>query len=434
MEGQFYSGVAKGLADEALAAEVARQMLASLKGERSAAPLSEAVRAARAAGLGVSEMERMSGYTRQTISAVLRELDEDGAAKSTADVTLLTRQVLVALCAAGGQVPLAELASRLRLAPARVHGALLSLRAQGLATLDASAGRSREQLSAAPGPLASDVLRALFDDLFLRRPDSFSVYLRIEPEDRGKVEGAARRLMSINEHTLMDARVAPSVMSGPELVLAIHAPTSRMAVQIACDIWGELRKRAKLPEAPPQIADVIGPSPLPCGESAVLDAFMSAIAATASDAADGAMRTRMRYPGGVDEHSLACRALTSAARVLRRSLDQPKDPRPISDAEAAWSELEIVRGLRLDKPREPIRRAVEAALELAADRLGPFRGGELGSVVAPGGTRRVLERIRPAPEDLVRMAELAGRAVGAAARVGTADAATEMLEVIAPQR
>jgi len=120
--------------------------------------------------------------------------------------------------------------------------------------------------------------------------------------------------------------------------------------------------------------------------------------------------------------------------VLRRTLNQPKDPRPISDAEAAWSELEIVRGLSLDKPREPIRRAVKEALELAADRLGPFRGGEVGSFAAPGGTRRVLERIRPALDDLVRMAELAGRAVGTAARIGTADAAAEMLEVIAPRR
>lgn len=430
MELHAHSGIARGLAAADLPAEVARQMLAALKGERSQAPLSEAVRTGRVTGLGVSEMERMSGYTRQTIATVMRQLDSEQT-ESTADTTLLTRQVLVALCAAGGEVPLTELASRLRLDPARVHGALLALAAQGLANLAQSGGRGREHLSATPGPLATDVLRTLFDDLFLRRPDSFSVYLRIDTDERAAIEATAPALLSDHEYTLIEARVAPSVMSGPELALAIHAPTSRMAVQIAGDVWTDLRDRARLPEAPPQLADVVAPSPLPRGESAVLDAFMNAIVEAALDSAGYAMRARMRYAGGLDERALACAALTSAARVLRGSLDQPKDPRPINDGDAAWSELEIVSRLRLDKKREPIRGAVHAALQLAADRIGPFRGGEPAGF---GAERGVVERVRPSEADLVQMAELAGQAVGAAARIGKADAEAEMLQVIAPRR
>ena len=124
------------------------------------------------------------------------------------------------------------------------------------------------------------------------------------------------------------------------------------------------------------------------------------------------------------QDSLDALAVLLAALVL----EEPggSGPEVVFSANPAWSELEIVRGLRLDGPREPIRRAVEQALELAADRLGQFRGGELGSLLptAPAGSRTD----PPGTGDLTRMAELAGQAVGLAARIGTADAAAEVLE------
>jgi hypothetical protein len=407
-------------------------MLVSVKSDRATAPLHEAVRVGRAAGLGIAEMQRMSGYTRPTIYAALRAIDDRPPA--SLDPTLLTRQVLVVLGSTKGVIPLSEVAHRLRLQPAPVHGALLSLAAQGLCHLGCATGRDRASLSALATPLGRDTLRAIFDDLFLRRPDGFSAYLRVDESEQRLIQQAASGAMSHHEHTVIEASVAPSRMTGPELVLSIHAPSSRVALQIAHDIWNEMRERAGLAPVAARIMDLIPPSPLPCGESAVLDVFAAAVAETAPTSATAVMQARMRYAGGSDERALACRCVTAAARVLRRTVGQEHDPRPISNADAAWGELAPVRGIHVGIDQAPVKRATQSALEIAADRLGPFRGGELGSHKEPGKPPVVVEEIKPSASDLESMARHAGAAVGAAASLGAADGGAEMLAVVAPAR
>lgn len=428
------SGVARGLPTADIAPEVARQMLASLKGERNSAPLTEAARLARAVGLSVAEMERMSGYTRQTVYNALRAIDAEQVDPS-ADRVLLSRQLLVVLCAVRGSIPLPELASRLQLSPEQIVPSLYALQEQHLCAIRQESRETRgyETVSVTATAGAHDVLLEMFDDLYLRRSDGFSVYLRVDPAEQHKIELAANETLSGHENTVMDPKVAPSVMSGPELALTVHAPTSRLAVRIAGDVWLELRKQAELPLAPAQIADVIAPSPPPCGESEVLDVFTSAITQVLPDIARDVTRERMRYAGGADERTLACRCLTSAARALRQSVGQERDPRPITDSEAAWGELMPVRGLPLDAARTPIQRAVRAALELAADSLGPFRGGELGSFRQPGRPPRTVKQVRPAQEELMRMAELAGEAVARAGGLTNGlDPVAEVRSVVLP--
>jgi hypothetical protein len=415
----IYSGVARGLADPDVAPEVARQILSSLRGERNAAPLAEAARLGRAVGLSVSEMERMSGYTRQTVYSALREVDQGIVHDLTTDRVLLSRHVLVVLCAIQGAIPATELAGRLRLAPEHIVSTLRALKEQRLCLIEGqlSAEGGYGNVSVAATVDAYQVLLELFDDLYLRHSDGFSVYLHVDPGDLRAIELACDRTLSTHENTIMSPTIAPSVMSGWELALTVHAPTSRLAVRIAEDVWLELRKRADLAETPARIADVIAPSPPPCGESEVLDAFATSIAEEWAAVAHDVMRERMRYPGGVDERALACRCLTSAARVLRISVGQQHDPRPITDGEAAWGELMPVSGLPLDSQRAPIQRAVKEALELAADTLGPFRGGDVGSFRQQGSAPTIVQQVRPSQQELVRMAELAGKAVGRAGRV-----------------
>ena len=109
-ENELYAGVTLGLSQEALAPEVARQLLAVLKGDRESTPLVEAARLGRAVGLSVAEMERVSGYTRQTIYNALRLAGKGKTPALALDRSMLSRHVLVALSSMPGEVPAPELA------------------------------------------------------------------------------------------------------------------------------------------------------------------------------------------------------------------------------------------------------------------------------------------------------------------------------------
>lgn len=426
----IFSGVARGLRDDQLACEVARQMLASLKAERGSTSLQEAVRVALATDVSMAEMERMSGYTRPTLYSAKKQLERE--LPRTDDTVLLTRQVLVVLAASGGSVPVAEIARRLRFPAPLVNAALSVLAAQDLCVVDGPRGQSPSALSAAVTSEGKQVLRAIFDDLFLRRPDAYSVYLRVDPAEQHKIEAAAARVMSSHEHTLMDASVAPSSMSGPELALAVHAPSSRTAVSISHDVWQEVRRTAELEPRLAWVADVIAPSPLPAGESEVLDAFVEAVVREVPEVAGEVSRARMRFAGGIDERTLAGRCVTSAALALRRAAGSVADPRPITDGEEAAEALAPAQGVTVDAKYSPVKRATRRALQLAADRLGPFRGGELGSFTAPHGRARVVPEVSPTTEDLIAMAREAGRAVGAAGKLGLLDATKQTMAIITP--
>lgn len=433
-EEQLYAGVTLGLSDEEMPFEVARQLLSTLRGQRAVSPLLEAVRIGQAVGLKVAEMERMSGYTRQTIYTALRSLEEQSERTTLGrDRSTVSQHALVALCALRGDVPAPELAARLHLPTQEVGPALQTLRAEGLCEVDwRDPAEGMATMSVRATPEGYRALRRLFNDLFLRQPEGFSVYLQIEPSQEKVIAEAAKRIISSHEHTLMAASVAPSTMSGPELGLTVHAPTSRIAVAIAADLWSEIRQHAGLPEAVARIIDLIPPAVPPAADSSVIDAFCEAIINHSVDNANAVTAARIRYRGGLDERVLTGRCLTSAARAFRRSVGQERDPRPISDSEAAFGELMPVRGLPLDRKRTPIQRSLKLALELAADLFGPFRGGELGSFKAPGYAPRIVERVVPSAEQMEAMAQLAGETVGRAAALGYVDPAREVATVIEP--
>jgi hypothetical protein len=380
-------------------------------------------------------MERTSGYTRQTVYTALKEVDDGRVTDVTVDRVQLGRHILITICAIGGSIPLQELANRLRLTPAQIEPGVLALVEQDLCKLDGPLGSENGELAASV--VATErgfgVVLEMFDDLYLARPDGFGVYLRVDPTEQPRIEAAIDSVIGRHESTVLEPTVARSVMAGPELAMTVNAPTSRLALRIAHDVWQEVRDAAGLPPSTVQVADVIAPSPPPCGASDVLDAFVAAIIEQHPAKADDVGRERMRYAGDLGERALAERCLTSAARILRRSVGQQQDPRTINDSEAAWGELMPVRGLALDRERTPIKRAVEEALELAAGRLGPFVGGEVGSFRHAGSEPRRVQTVRPTTDDLVQMAELAGKAVGRADRmVDAVNAVEEVRRVVLP--
>ena len=423
------SPLAESLPPDELAAELARQTLAAVRADRHAAPLQEAVRLGHAAGLTVAEMQRMSGFSRPAIYSALEALDTSPRA---ARPDVLSRQVLSVLCQAGGAVPLVEIGRRLRLDVPTVHGAVISLTAQGFCSIDRSAGRDARALSAIATNFGVSALRTIFDDLYLRRAEGFSVYLRVADEHIADVERAAAEVLSREEHTMLRAEVAPSRMTTPELAFIVHAPTSRLALLIVRDVWAEICRAAGLTAGEPPIAGVIAPSTPPSVESAVLDTFVDAIAAAASNVAGAAADARARFAGGLDERRLAGRCLTAAAAALRFAVGNEGSPREIVTADDAFDELAPASGVPVGRGQTKLKREVIAGLNLAAERLGPFRGGELGSLRHPDQPPPVVTSITPTDEELTQMAAHAGAAVGIAAGQELLDVREVMRGVLAP--
>jgi hypothetical protein len=105
-----------------------------------------------------------------------------------------------------------------------------------------------------------------------------------------------------------------------------------------------------------------------------------------------------------DEFTISARALTEAAWALRRSVGQTKRPPALTDGEAAFAELQPVAGLPLGAPRDPIKKALLTALEIATDRFGPLPAGRLPEGIA--------QEVRPTRQDLIEVAHASGAAVG----------------------
>lgn len=418
-----HTGVARSLAGRDLAREVARMRLGATRTDRTAGTLADAVTVGMAVGLSVSEMRRVGGCSRQTIYNALRE----PVRAATPPDAQLGLEVLVVLVGAGGALPVAELARHLRVEPDWLLAALRGLEAQGLCRLDGLAQSASAIASATED--AAELLREHLDDLLVTRADSIAVYLHVDPGEIDAIDRSAHAIVSHHEYVLMRASVAPSVMSGPELALAVRVPTVRRALAIAADLWDEIRAHADLEPRAPRFATVIPPTAQPDAASPVLDVFLDALAEVAPDSITDADHARRRYHGGVDERRLAGRCLTAAARAMRRSLSQDRDPRPVEDGEAAFYEYEAVAPLRLDASGERIQKPLIAALERGIERLGPFPGGRLGSFRGPAGPN-IVDEVHPTPEDLAFIAHHAGLAVGYAAAAGHVDAAVEMLRVV----
>jgi len=413
-----------------LAREVARQELAAFKAERERTRLADAVRLARVVDLPIAEMERVAGVSRQTIYNAI-DATASTARRRQADQSLLQREVLTAIVAKGGAIPIAELASRLNRDPMDLRLAITALEETGVCRV-LRAGyadtHTWEALAVAAEPSAEAHLRARFDELFLGRAAAYAVYLVVDTREERQIAAAAEQLISSREHTVIPAGTA-SVMHGPELAFSVYAASSRAAIAIAADLWQEVRSVAELPTKPAQIIAVIPPTPAPNAESAVLDAFAQAIAEnTESDKVAPVLLQREAYSGGQSEKHLAARCLTVAATAMRRSVGQDRDPRLIDDGDAAFGELMSVRPLVVDAKIERIQKPLIAALQLATERLGPIAGGRRGRF--QGGAPNIVVDVQPSGQDLIEIATLSGVVVAAADQTESASAVDLIREVL----
>ena len=321
----------------------------------------------------------------------------------------------------------ALLARRAGLSAPLVTGVLTDLEAEGLCTVRRDRYAS---LEAAPEAATYLALREHFDDLYLRQPDAISVYVRLPKARRQAFMRAANGVLATHEHIVMPESTAPSVMGGPELAFKVNAPTIRRALAVTRDVWGDVLKEIGSGFSEPMITNVIPPGSQALVRSEVLDAFLEAVVDTGVPNGDALREVRARFSGGVSEAELAGRCVTTAALALRRTAGNDGQPRPIVDGDSAFAELEPAYGVPVGKEGALVKEAAVAALELATDRLGPLPGGRLGSFRAPGQSPRTVNEVRPTSSELLEMARLSGKAVGAAAATATLDPPAAMRRVV----
>lgn len=407
----YLTGVASAMRDGDLAKAVARQRLLSRLTDAPVASLSDCVWVGRAVGLSMSEMQRLTGLARQTLYRHLDAGDNSHRERRPARPQT-TIEVLILLAAEEGATSPATIARRANLSADQVLGVMTSLDEQGLCTV------RRDSYSSLEGAITDDgyiALREHFDELLLRQPDAIAVYIRVPDRHADAIATAAAEIFPRHEHVLMPRSTVPSVMVGPELAVPINAPTIRRALTIARDIWRELLTNSEIDFAEPAIANVIPPGTQPLLHSEVLDAFLEAIIDSGVANGDALRELRARFAGGPSEAELAGRCVTEAAIALRRIAGNADDPRPIVDGDSAFAELQPAEGVPVPREAACVQEAVVTALRIATDRLGPLPGGRLGSFRAPGGAPNIVATVRPTTNDLVRIAQLSGEALGNAA-------------------
>jgi DNA-binding MarR family transcriptional regulator len=422
----FLTSEAKRLEGVELAREVARQRLLRVGTDRSAGLFTDAVLVASAAGLGASEIQRISGCSRQTVYNVMKADPRGRSAGTSSDVQV---GVLVVAQAAEGALHLGAIASRLGLTPLTVVDAVRALAVQGCVATDSPFPAETSQISVTPE--GEQALRQHFDSLYTSHPDGVAIYVHVDPDEAPGLLAEARKSSGRRGSVLIEASVAPSTMVGPELVFVVHAATQRRALLIAQELWNQARADAKQPAAPMRVADVAPPTNTNLVDSLVLDAYLETVVEAAPDVHHLAERIRRAYTGTPSEKELAQRALTTAARCLRRALGQQSDPPLIRTGDDAFYEWQTVQGLKLEARLKRIQQPLAEGLSLACERMGPFPGGRLGSFARPAGTPNIVEAALPAtPEELVRMAGYAGTAVGHAISGGFVDGHEHLSGVI----
>jgi len=378
----------------------------------------------RAVGLSMSEMQRVTGLARQTL---YRQLPPEGPSERNPSRPQASIEVLMLLAAEADYGSPALIGRRAGLSPSLVTGVLVDLDGEGLCAVRRDGYAS---LEAAPIAATYLSLREHLDDLYLRRPDAISVYVRVPEDQQQAFSRAASTVLATHEHVVMPRSTAPSMMVSPELAFKVNAPTIRRALAVTRDVWDDVLKEVGLDSSEPVITNVIPPGSQPLVASDVLDTFLEGLVDTGASNGDAVREVRAHFSGGVSEAELAGRCVTMAALALRRIVGNDGEPRPIVDGDSAFAELEPAHAVPARKEGSKVKKAAVAALELATDRLGPLPGGRLGSFRAPGQSPRVANEVRPTSSDLLDMARLSGEAVGAAAGLGTLDALPAMRHVV----
>ena len=200
---RFLTGVAQQIPVDELPRAVARQRLLSRLTDHPVAPLPDCVQIGRAVGLSMSEMQRLTGMARQTLYRQLGNSDDPRQPLRMQAAV----EVLILLAAENDFVSPGELAGRGQLRPEAVMVALTDLAEDGLATLRRD---SYSSLEAAPTDATREALREQFDDLFLRRPDGITVYVRVPDEHQRRIAIAASQTLPRHEHVVMPQSTVPS--------------------------------------------------------------------------------------------------------------------------------------------------------------------------------------------------------------------------------
>jgi len=423
----YLTGVSRGLADHEVAAALARQRLTSRLTDRPVAALADCVQVGRAVGLTMSEMQRVTGFARQTL---YRHLPSDDTAVRRPSRLQTSIEVLMLLAAEGDFASPSLLARRAGLDPPEVLRVVVELHDEGLCDLTKEDSYSTS-VEAAPTAATYDALREHFDELYLRRPDAIMVYIRVPEGQQAAYAVAADAILAKHEHAVIPRSVAPSVMTGPELAFPVNAPTIRRALAITREVWANVLSEMGRGFSEPFVANVIPPASFPpTMTSPVLDAFLEGLIDTGVPNGEALRSLRARFAGGVSEQELAGRCVTTAALALRRAVDNEREPRPIVDGDSAFAELSPARGVPVDREAAPIKAATVAALSLATDRLGPIPGGRLGSFRKQGQPPHSVEGVEPTSGELAEMARLAGSAVGRASAIGRLDAISTLNRIL----
>jgi hypothetical protein len=406
----------EALSGRALAQTSIRRELVAAGASRSTRDLRGLLPLARTLGVTVAEAQRLSTFSRQTIYSVLN--DEAASEFLSYDSERLARLLNIALVAAGKEQPLKQIGQALNVAPSALLTPARLLAGLDLAVLTMN-GVEPDNAVLTPTDLSSQWLKlhASSQELDNQAP-GYTAYLRIDPTEVRQIDAVVGEIVGLDEAAVLPAETAPSVMEGPELAITVRATDQRSALRITEAIWREIGQRLGR-NTPMRVADLHLPPTAPNAPSVVLDAFLAGLLADMEEELGNRLRgEREGYDGGEPERVLAGRCLTLAARELRRMLGQKYDERmpAITNGDSAFEEWVTASShdLESDSPEsEKIRRPLLDALKLAAERLGPFRGGELASFKAPGQQPRVVREVAPSEEDLASMAHLSGAAIAA---------------------
>lgn len=359
------------------------------------------IRAGSLAGLSALELAHASGLSRPGIYEVLK-------GRASGPVPDLAEVVLAVLAARGGARK-AQLAEALRVRDDDLNYAIDALTQRG-AVVPASGGYGGEPLDdiVILGNRGEELISTELRRLLARRPDRWVAYLAVRPEESEILHRLALASFGYDRVNLLPQTIR-SDMSSPELALVFDASSGVDLFNEAATAWHELRTAAELEPTPVHITALSAPRL----RSEVLEALAGGIAKAYPALEKQLDRVLQEASPSGDEFVLCTRALTEAARALRRSVGQEKDPRPIIDGEAAFGELQPVAGLPLDGNREKARRALVRALERATDTFGPIPAGRLSS-------GRVVDLVQPSRFDLIDIARRAGEAIGLLGLASTA--------------
>ena len=418
-------GPASAIPDPEIGRAVARQLVSSFDTELPNGRAGDAVVLARAVGITVLAIEQMSGWARQTVYR---------HQKAVGDPRLIGRaqarfEAMVVL-AAGGPATVTELAQGLALTPEVVLPAMFDLASDELCFVE-NIGDDRR---AEPTPGTYLELRRYFNRHVDREPDAYIVCLELDARmDPAMIQKAADAVLSSTEAaTVASPDLIPSRMRGHELLLPVRAPTQSRALAFAFRVWPAILSEAKVAVSEPRLVDVIPPGLALVVASQVLDRFVEVLHENGVGTPGVLRSLRASYSGSLGEKMLSVRCLTEAAIALRRAAGQERNPLLLATGDDAFDEWMPAHSLRLTGELEKVQRPAVAALELAMNRMGPYRGGEIGSMKEPGGRPAEPVEVSPTSADLVGIAGLAAEAVSAAALQGLVSADDVAERVIDP--